>query len=334
MKFYFSKKNKILKLIFILNYYFIFKNSKMKKLFNKLNSSINQINKNQKNSMFSLFNPAKKFAMFIPEKTIKIPAEIRKEIQKDPSKMKKYDYKFQLDPNDLDDYVLIGGEVLKNTYKEALIMKEKKEITEEEFRDMIKNDKNVANSMESLRYIEHGNSKQIFKRPFNYRAAPDVYHMYSIPENDKIEPYNAIDMFKYSAPENNPQKIKENIYKKNKHITEFVAPFELSNQKLENISVLLKGFKDKYSIDLNSEENIHRIINDQYNKPLESIFIKDKSNVQYLKEYITVREELLEELGNVNIKTIPNILMNFSGVDKKFILLQPLFSNRELENEI
>ena len=99
MKFYFSKKNKILKLIFILNYYFIFKNSKMKKLFNKLNSSINQINKNQKNSMFSLFNPAKKFAMFIPEKTIKIPATtIRLRASKRNGKRRREKYKLTYPP--------------------------------------------------------------------------------------------------------------------------------------------------------------------------------------------------------------------------------------------
>jgi hypothetical protein len=285
----------------------------MLRLYQKLFSSNNLINKSQGqlSSIVNVFSRAKNFSMFIPQKTVKIPAEIRKEIQKDPSKMKKYDYKFHLDPNDLDDYVIIGKEVLKNTYKEALIMKEKNQITEKEFEEMIKNDKNMPNSMESLRFIENGNSKQRFNRPFNHKTRSDVSILYSVPENDKIEPYNSVDMFKYSAPDNNTQKLREKIYLKNKHISGFVAPFELSNQKLENISILLKGFKNKYSIDLNSEEYIHKIINDQYNKPLESAFIKDKSNIQYLKEYILIREELIEELSNINIKTIPNVLMKF-----------------------
>lgn len=282
----------------------------MKKLFtnfqpNKLLIN-NPINKN-------IFLTSKKSAMFIPQKSIKIPKEIRKEIQKDPKKVKKYDYKFQLDPNDLDDYILVGKEVLKNTYKSALMKLEKKEIDEKEFSDLIKNDENAVNVMESLKYEEIGNSKQIFRRPFNYKTGPEVSHMFSIPENDRIEPYTAKEMFRYSAPENSNLKLKEKIYLKNSHITGFVPPFELSSQKLENICTLLKNFSQKYSIDLNSEENIHKIVNDSYagNNPLDSVFIKDKNNTQYLKEYLTIREELIDELGSVSIKTIPNILMKF-----------------------
>ncbi len=304
----------------------------MKKLFqnislqiNRSSSSFNQQHNTlykYKSSFVSL--PQKKdFAFLFPSKSIRIPDEIR-ESESDTKKtsrrnnrekirLQNYESKFRLDPYDLDDYIIIGKEVFKNKLKEALIKKEKNEITHEEFEQMLANDESQFYDKSLLHYKEHANSKQISRRPFYNSSNIDQMHMFAIPKNDKIEPYTAIGMFRYSAPENSAEKLRELIYIRNKHVSDFLPPFELGNATLDKIHLSLKHLVQKYNLDLNSEEKIHKIVNDEYaENPLQSAFIPNKTNTAYLKEYLEIKDKLLDEvLNSLSFKMIPNLLMKF-----------------------
>lgn len=302
----------------------------MKKLLQNLTSQISKqslsTQAQNKNSFVLNFIQKKNFAFLIPSKSIKIPDEIRegeesgldskksnRRINREKIRMQNYESKFRLDPYDLDDYLIIGKEVFKNKYKEALIKKEKNEITQEEFDKMIAEDESQYFDLSYLEFKEHGNSKQINRRPFYSSSNLEQMHMFAIPAKDKIEPYTSQGMYTYSKPENSAEKLRELIYLRNNYISSFLPPFELGNEKLNEIHQTLKGLKQKYNLDLNSEEKIHNIINDEYaNNPLESAFIKDKKDIAYLKEYLDIQERLLEEIQtNVSFKTIPNLLMKF-----------------------
>lgn len=300
----------------------------MKKLFHNIGNKGFKYSENKltENSLFNNYIAKKNFAFMFPSRSLKVPQEIKegknlseeelkkaaKKEHKEKLRANNYESKFNLDPNDLDDYIIIGKEVFKNKYKEALIKKQKKEITNEEFKKILDNDEALNLDPNLLKYEEVGNSKQLFRRPFYHGSNLDQMHMFAIPKDDKIEPYNSQEMFKFSAPENDFQKLKSLIYNRNKHISGFLPPFELSNEKLEEIYIQLKAIKHKYKIDLNSEEDIHRIVNDSYSKPLESVYIKDKSNTEYLQLYLKIQNNLLEEIqNNLSIKVIPNLLMKF-----------------------
>jgi GTPase SAR1 family protein len=303
----------------------------MKKLFQKLTLQISKTSSSTQglNKSFLLnFTQRKNFAFLFPSKTIKIPDEIRESgeshAQSDPKKssrkenrekirMQNYESKFRLDPYDLDDYIIIGKEVFKNKFKEALIKKEKNEITEEEFDKMLAEDESHYYDKSYLIYKEHGNSKQVYRRPFNSGSNIDQMHMFAIPRNDKIEPYTALGMYNFSKPENSAEKLRELIYLRNNYISSFSPPFELGNGELDDIYKSFQNLKEKYNLDLNSEEKIHKIVNDEYAEtPLQSAFIKDKRKTAYLKEYLDIQDRILEEIQtNLSFKTIPNLLLKF-----------------------
>lgn len=301
----------------------------MKKLFQNLSTQIYKtsisINKQNplNNSAFLSQIQKKSFAFLFPSKSLKIPDEIResqpeskktnRNENREKIRMQNYESKFRLDPYDLDDYIIIGKEVFKNKLKEALIKKEKNEITQEEFLKILAEDESQFYDKSLLEYKEHGNSKQLNRRPFYSSSNIEQMHMFAIPKNDKIEPYTAIGMYRYSAPENSTEKLRELIYTRNKHVSDFLPPFELANGELEKIHKSLLTLKQKYNLDLNSEEKIHKIVNDEYaENPLQSAFIQDKKNTQYLKEYLEIKEKLLDEvLNNLSFKMIPNLLMKF-----------------------
>jgi len=278
----------------------------------------------------------------IPSKSIKIPNEIkegseintsietkksqRKE-NRDKIKAQNYQSKFKLDPEDLDDYLIIGKEVFKNKIKEALIRREKNEISEEELNKLLSTDETLKLNIDLFKFQENGNSKQLFRRSFNSSSNLDQMHMFAIPSKDKIEPFTSIGMFKYSAPENSTEKLKQLIYKRNNFVSGFVPPFELASAKLEEICKSLKNLKEKYDLDLNSEEKIHKIVNDEYAAhPLQSAFISDKQNIDYLEAYLEIKEKILDEVqNNFNFKMIPNLLMRLvfeiGFNDKQFWIL-------------
>jgi hypothetical protein len=139
--------------------------------------------------------------------------------------------------------------------------------------------------------------------------------MFAIPGKDRIEPFNTMGLFKFSAPENSPEKLREVIYTRNKHIKGFLPPFELANKKLEDIHKNFIDLKHKYNLNLNCEKKIHSIVNDEYAKnPLESAFIQENKilDTQYLKEYLEIRENFLSEIeSNMNYRIIPNLLMKY-----------------------
>lgn len=305
----------------------------MKKLFQNLTLQINrsssQINANfSSQSAFKSFIQRRNFAYLFPSTTIKIPDEIREKGESEsPSDSKKssrkenrekirmqnYQSKFRLDPYDLDDYIVVGKEVFKNKLKEGLIRKEKNEITEAEFKKMLAEDESQYYDKTLFQFKEHGNSKQINRRPFYWGSNIDQMHMFAIPRKDKIEPYTAIGMYRFSLPENSPEKLRELIYTRNKYISGFLPPFELGNGKIDELHTSMKNLKQKYILDLNSEDKIHKIVNDEYaENPLESVFIQDKKNTAYLKEYLEIKDKLLEEvISNLSLKMIPNLLMKF-----------------------
>ena len=299
----------------------------MKKLFQNLGFQIKTINKlNNQNLFLKTCKSKKNFAFMIPSKTIKIPDEIKegkdilseselkkasKKEKKDKLKSNNYQSKFKLDPYDLDDYVIVGSEIFKNKHKEALIKLQKNEITQKEYHEMIDNDEVNSFSLDTFKYKENENSEQLYRRPFYGTADVSQIHMFTIPKDDKIEPYSSQQMFRYSAPDNDDQKLRSVINKRNNHISSFIPPFELSNQILQDIFVELKLFKEKFNLNLNDEEYLHKVMNDSYNEPESSVFIKEKKHRECIKVYVDIQNRLLEEISNINCKIIPNLVMKY-----------------------
>jgi hypothetical protein len=251
--------------------------------------------------MFNLKNKAlikysvKNFIMHKvpPMKSVNLEQNVNK---RDPSS------KGTINPADIDDYIIVGAEIFKNSLKDLVA-------------DMNNGGENIDSIVKEIQSSEqygpvkepysipepHKYIKNYTGRPFYQQSDPEHKHIYEQSYREKPEPLNTIPLFKFSYINNNRDDHNEIIFKKNAFVPGFNRPFNLGFQELENTLKAFKTIRDKDNIDFNSKD-FHMIIDDNYNDP-------NKSKIDYVREYMKVVQRVLDLLPQINHKNLPNLLM-------------------------
>jgi hypothetical protein len=210
--------------------------------------------------------------------------------------------KATINPADIDDYVIIGAEIFKNSLKDIA-------------HDINNAGENIDSIVKEIQHSEtYGPKKDPFKlaepskyiknymrRPLYNQAEPDFKHMFVQSYREKPEPLNTIPLFKFSYINNNRDDHNDIIFKKNSFVPGFSRPFSLNYPELEATLQRFKLIHEREGIDFNSKE-FHNIINDNYNDP-------KQSKLEYVKEYMGVVQKVLDMVPNISFKSYPNLLM-------------------------
>jgi hypothetical protein len=246
--------------------------------------------------------------MRIPSQSVRIPKKGEEEIPSKPVDQITYNNKYNLNPENIDDYILIGAEIFKNAYKEAMIMDSKnlQQVPEEEyFAEGTYPEEVYHPKEEPFEYKKPGKYLKHFERRIFYdQADPRYKHMFVPSYRYKVEAFNSRYTFKFGISNAlNRDEHNEVISKKNSFVKGFnTTKFDINDQNLDILFNKLKELKIKYNVlDLNNPE-FQKIITDEYNNP-------ENSEIEYVREYVKIIEDFLNIIPKINHKLLPIIPM-------------------------
>jgi hypothetical protein len=253
--------------------------------------------------------PAKNFVIKYPNTSIRVDKETNQivteqsEIKgKKPEEMR-YNPKHEINPDDFDDYHVIGAEIFKNALKDSIERYSKggekilQEIsTEQRENDLYSADVPDYSLAEPNKYYKHFTRRSLYDM-----SNPKYRHMYVPSYRHKIEPFNSLHTFRWNYINGNTKEHNEVIFRRNNYIQGFIPPFKIDDKDAQNILDKLTHIKKKYNLELNSE-GFQKIVNDSYNDP-------HNSNNEGIKEYTSAIDDLLDLLPKLNHKTLPPFIL-------------------------
>lgn len=236
--------------------------------------------------------------------------------------------KFEVNPNNFDDYLVVGAEVFKNLYKDLAmegkffeaaekgityltdntIIKEKRGITSETY-GPIREDFYYVDTASEMRKFE--TTRDWINAITDEKLRPIFVPSY----REKSSRYNALVAFKTQFKNNNRDEHNKDFLRKLSFAPSFNAPFNIYNEKIENILIDLKrvveesrtnflypnnpdfalsGDKISRCVDMNSFIEVSEFFSAEN-------CLKISESIKYLKE----------EIENISPNLIPNLLMRF-----------------------
>jgi hypothetical protein len=252
----------------------------------------------------------KKFSIKYPNTKIRVDRETNQivteqtEIKAKKPEQVKYNSKFEINPDDIDDYNIIGAEIFKNALKDSIEKFSKggekflQEISSEQReKDLYAPDVPELSLPQPNKYYKH-----FTRRSFYDMSNPKYRHLFVPSFRHKIEPFNSIHTFRWSYINGNVKEHNDVIFKRNNFVQGFIPPFTVNDKDVENILSRLSQIKSKYNLEFNSEE-FQKIMTDIYNDP-------HNSSNEGVKEYTLAVDDFLELLPKLNHKTLPPFIQN------------------------
>lgn len=255
-----------------------FKHSKPKIILNKLNKAT--------------------FASYKPKKTVNLES-YKKEQTLKPVKSNN---KFDIDPNNLDDYLIVGAEIFKNSFKDALI-KQKEENSEKQLsvivQDLRENEKYGPVTEELINTGFTDNTKHLMQRPYYGFVSENLRQKFAPSHRFTVEPFNSIPVFKSGLSGNSREEHNLLIFKRNEYLKEFVRPFNINLPDLKN---LLEKFRNiENTIQFNSFE---------FQKYITNFYLNENQvNDPNIKEYLETVNSIVDIIPHTNHSLYPNLLM-------------------------
>jgi hypothetical protein len=219
---------------------------------------------------------------------------------------KEHTSKFNIDLNNIDDYYIIGAEIFKNAYKDALVKKKTdnpdKPLDEILFELQQRNDDVYRPKVDRWQEpeLEKYNVNQTRRVYYNY-ADEKVRHKFVPSYRYKVEPFNSIPVFKFPLINKNRDEHNQIMFKRNEFVTGFQPPFNINHKDLENLLNQLSQFRKENNIDFNSKQ-FQETITNQYLKEQD----KDKLTIQYEQ----IINSIVDLIPYTNHLVLPNLLMN------------------------
>ena len=275
----------------------------------------------------------KTFAIKYPIKSFRVDPETQEiiteqtEVKGKKPEQVRYSSKHEINPNDIDDYQIIGAEIFKNAFKESINkysnggenFLEAVSIQQKQ-KDLYYPDVKPLSIQQPSEYYKHFTRRSLYDM-----SNPKFRHLYVPSFRHKIEPFNSLHTFRWSYINGNLKEHNEVIFRRNNFVQGFIPPFKIADKDVENFIERMREIKTKYNLEFNSAE-FQKIINDNYNDPR-------KSSIAGIKEYTAEVDAFLENIHKLNHKTLPPLLLNWffelSLNDKRiwFILEQEILNN-------
>ncbi len=232
---------------------------------------------------------------------IKNDAEIKTKKPEDV----KYSNKFEINIDNLHDYDIIGAEIFKNSFKESLKKKAGSDSIVTDFDSIAveEMEKDIYRpAVEPLAWSEPDKYNKYFtRRTFYDQANPKFRHMFVPSWRYKIEPFNALKVFKWGYIDGDRKSHNLTQFKRNSYVEGFSGPFNVNNSEVDKIINELAELQLKFKLDYNNTE-FQKIVNDIYKKP-------ENSENEGIRIYVSLIEKFLTYVPSINYKTMPNLLM-------------------------
>jgi len=216
----------------------------------------------------------------------------------------KYNPKHEINPDDVDDYQIIGAEIFKNAFKESI---ERYSKGGEKFLEAVSTEQQVQDLYGpnvSPYSIQQPNKyyKNFTRRSLLDQSNPETTHLFVPSYRYKVEPFNSLHTFRWSLINGNEKEHNEVIFRRNNFVEGFIPPFKIIDKEVEIILESLKEIKKKFNLNFNTAE-FQKIITDNYNDP-------HNSDIPGIKEYTLAIDNFLELIPKLNHKTLPCLLLN------------------------
>lgn len=269
------------------------------------------------NAIYSLRNQksilkfsSKTFAIKYPFTNIRVDRETN-QVVTDLSEIKakkpeevKYNSNHDINPDDIDDYQIVGAEIFKNALKDSIEKFSKggekflQEISSEQReKDLYGPDVPEFSLPQPNKYYKN------FTRRSLYDMSNEKYrHMFVPSYRHKIEPFNSLHTFRWSYINGNVKEHNEVIFKRNNFVQGFIRPFKMNDKEVEIFLSRLSQIMSKYNLEFNSVE-FQKIITDNYIDP-------HNSSNEGIKEYTAAIDDFLQLLPKLNHKTLPPLILN------------------------
>lgn len=214
----------------------------------------------------------------------------------------KYSSKFEINPDNLPDYDIIGAEIFKNAFKDSVLQyqnvdRDLQALTKEEIeKELYQPEVKPLAWQEPNKYYKH-----FTRRSFYDNAQPKFRHMFVPSWRYKVEPFNSTHVFKWGYIEGDRKAHNETLFKRNSYVPGFSPPFNLNHPEVEKIISQLSELQKKNNFEYNSPE-FQKIVNDPYKKP-------ENSENEGIKIYTQIIDNFYNLIPSFPYKQIPNLLM-------------------------
>ena len=197
---------------------------------------------------------------------------------------------FDLNPDNLDDYVVIGAEIFQNAVKESYNIVNKGGDIQgniDQFTSKVMNSNAYRPMMRKLEYPELPEyDKNYGNKVFIDNASTEVRHMFTPSWREKYEYLDSKDMFRFSMVGGTRESHNEEMFKRMDYARGFQRPFRVDNQIFE------KSFETITNYIKQHPEN------KEYN-------VKWKDN-EFLKSSI---QNIIDEIPNINHSLYANLCL-------------------------
>ena len=266
----------------------------------------------------------------------------------------KIDNSFKINPDNLDDYVVIGAEIFKNAFHESVKISnnanENENILQKltNFTQEVKQTEVYMPKLDELEYPELPDRLKTYsKRPFLDGASLEVRHMFTPSWREKYEYLEAKDMYKFSYIGGTRESHNEAIFERMDYAKGFQKPFTINNVEIEkcidNIGSYIKKAQNTEKLEKNWQNlnwKLHEVLKININKIIDEIPHSNHSTYANLCMQLFYTLDLnVKEIWVALEQEILNNLHHLNNIDISKIyfisrLNSPKFTSNTLKDEL